>query len=1111
VHAISREAKSPGEAIEFFNRSKEGLETELRNYYTNGKKSSSLDEISAKHSFLALVHWLYPNYIGYNRTRNAIKMFQHAAAAQGMSLSKRDFSYCVGLMVQLRITPFLVKSKKKTVGDLATLRSTANEFLSSTDTYSRSYLSSMVSDGLGFSYFLFERDIDSALKFLTRAADYFAEYETNFAASDSESLKTQFLRSFASTLYWDLGICYEGKVEATEGEEMLEDLKKARSYYEKSRDYALRSPWHIYRAMSTYNLSGTYYREGMAEFEREKALPLLERSVNLGEESLNWFRLWSSFEGDFLGGSWIATFYQHLAIYSDDPSIKEKSMHRSLELAEKADALINNKKVGLSRYKAVNIGDIFFRNSEYNRQTAVELRFENESSVDEGSSNEEKVVDLLERSLADCIKSRTFFRDPAFGSRKISSALLAGDICFDLQSSPILSEEQRDTNSSRAKRYFHEATKISKNLQLSETIATSSWRLAQVFDREGRFAQSATEFEKARDAFETIGRSSSNFRLYEESSRYMHAWRDIEKAKSAHTCSKFDEASTLYREASDLIGSTRRWKPRSHLYSAESLIEEAEKLSLVENSEAIGLFSNAKQTLTMLERELSGEDSIEAKSFTRLGRHLSSFCDARILLEKSKEYFRSGNIEQSVSGLSEAETVFSNLSRDFSSAGQLEANELMSLASLCSALTYFQRAQIEGDAALIQKAESIFSEASEQSKSASLKPLLKGLSSFAAFLYSSKIVEQSLDSSIDVERLTECGRAIDSAERILSKLGNKSFLSMLRASKHILEASIKISAAEREVVDHEAKAKLYSQAQRSLSLASRYYSELGSSEKMKESLRLLSTVKQSRELIPLANEMFAEVASNQMIYSAVSSTSILGASPEDSARQIDSSFLVLDVSIPYPLVSPDEEVSVSMVLSNFGKEQAHVVGIQEAIPEEFEPGSKPEDNRKFKGRSLILNLKLQPGASETITLSARPGGVGEFNWHPAVLFQDPQGNQKLTRAETAKVVVEVEDLVAIVDSLRSKKEKIEQELNEKTSSEDGAILLREELSKVEEELHRLRNEYDNLSAQLEQINQDLLALNTVQDESLKHEEKRKLETEREILLERIERRRLLFQ
>ncbi len=487
-----------------------------------------------------------------------------------------DFSYCVGLMVQLRITPFLIKSKKKTVGDLATIRNNSIEFLSSTEAVSRNNLSSIVSDGLGFSYFLLEREIGTALTYLSRASRYLTDWE-NFTTRpgsksiDSELIKNeaQFLQSFASALYWDLGICYEGKAEATEGEEMLAHLKNARESYQKSRAYSMRSPWHIYRAMSTYNLSGIYYREGTAEFERKKVLPLLERSVSLGEESLKWFDLWSSFEGDFLGGSWIASFYQHLANYSDDHSTKEKSMQRSLELAQKTEVLINNKKVGLSRYKAANIGDIFFRNSEYNRQRAEELRYEDK--ITQRESVDEEIIDLLHRSFLDCLKGRSFYRDPAFGSRKLNSALLAGDICFDLYSSSSVPDDQRRINSSRAKRYFHDAVKISKSLGLNETVATSSWRLAQVFDREGRFAQSAIEYEKARDAFEAIGHSSSNPRLYQESSTYMRAWYDIEIAKSAHSRSDFEEASRLYLEASNLIASTRRWKQRSHLYPQNRL------------------------------------------------------------------------------------------------------------------------------------------------------------------------------------------------------------------------------------------------------------------------------------------------------------------------------------------------------------------------------------------------------------------------------------------------------------------------------------------------------------------------------------------------------------
>lgn len=1113
VEAISREAKASGEAIQFFHSSSKKLEDELQQFYSSSKRNvsdSKLEEISTKHACLALIYWLYPNHEGYNRVRNAVKMFRHASAAQSTSVSRITFSSAIGLMIQLRIIPFLSKAKKKTPVDLSSARRSGSEFLSAAHAASRVDLAAIVLDGLGFSHFLYERDFDAALESLAKARQSLMIWENTIKNSFQYTAnEVKFFHSIASAIYWDIGICYDGKAEAAEGEEMRDFVKSARDSYENSLEQAMNSTWLIYRAMSTYNLSGTYYREGIVEFEKEKALPLLSRAVSLGEKSLKWFHLWSTFEEDFLGGSWIATFYQRLANYQDGAA-KQELMQRSLGLAKNAEALINNRKIGLTRYKAVNIGDIFFRNSDYNRQLAIDLISE------DSESDEEKVTELLRTSLSDCLKSRTFYRDKTFQSRKINSELLAGDVCCDLlSSSKNLTLVERKLYSSRARKFFRDVEKISKSVGLNETLAISCWRLAQVFDREGNFSHSSQEYSKARDAFQLaqLSSTSSYGNLYEESSKYMLAWSRIENAKLKHVNSDFDEASDLYREATGLIASTRRWKSRFQLFLAESLIEQAEKNSVSESSPeaSIGLFSRAMQTLVKLESDLSREDTVESRSFAKLGRHLSSFCKARIILENSKQDFRIGNIERSISGLADAEEAFSELSSDYSSINPMEANELQSLASLCRALGFFQKAQLNGDSSLIQKAEEIFSSASENSKSSSLRPLLKGLSSFASFLYSSKLVEQSLDSTVDIEMLSRCGWAIDSAERTLSRLGNRTFLSMVRASKHILDASINMAAAEREVEDHETKAKLYSQAQRSLSLATKYYEELGSSEKLKGSLQLLSKVRQNRELIPLANKMFAEVASARMIYSAVSSVSAVGTfSPENSARQLDSSFLTVDVSTSSPLIAANEELSITFVLSNLGKERAVAVRLQEPLPEGFELSSRGE-RWSPKNRTLDLNVKLDPGASETIRLSGRTQSNGEFLWHPALIHTDSNGKEKLTGCGTAKVIVEPENIIPIIQELRSRKQIIEGKLNEIGSVDDKIFTLREELSRVEEELHRCKNEYENLSIALDQVRQDLLALNEIRDEALQLEERKKLLLEEMTLTRRIQRRRGLFQ
>ncbi|MGI0090216.1 MAG: hypothetical protein ACREBS_00770, partial [Nitrososphaerales archaeon] len=906
VSALSKTARKTGQAIGFFHDSKAKLEDELHiNYAVNELDDSNLDGIAARHSLLALIHLLYPNFIGYNRLRNAKLMYQHAVAAASTCRSKRALPYAIGLMVQLRITPFLIRSKKSTLGQLARARETTLKFIAKhKENVELCAPLGLMSDGLGFSYFLLERDSDRALSYISKAIDYLLHQEKITLKESSRTAavlgitRLSFCRAFIAAAYWDYGLCYESRSEKTEGDQMVELYKETRLHYQRSYDYAKRTPWHIYKAMSVYNLSGTYAKEGLAQLEKEKTVECLKKAVTLGEESLAWFDLWSKYEGDFLGGSWIATFYQQLANYSDS-SKRERLMARSLKLAQKAERLVNNRKVGLVRYKLVNIGDIFFHNSEYYRQLAVDAK-------ESAEGKEYKAIELLNKSLENCLKSRIYYTDEAFVNRFVEFTLLAGDICYELINCEIGELDKRKYSMS-SKRYFGQAIKTSRRLGWNEKIAESSWRIAQVFDKEGNFPQSAFYYLQAHEAYEAARGSNGNSAVYSEPSSYMLAWTNIERAKMAHRASEFDKASELYRRAASLISSTRRWQSRAHLYVAESLIEKSEKESLSEDAQkAIDYFVEAVQSLAKLQSELENDELRDSKSFLLLATQMTSFCNARIILERSKEAYRIGNAELSIKGLSLAEEMFSELAENSAISDSLGSNELNSLAALCKALSSFQAAQIGGDSKLYLDAKETFGKAAEVSKSKTLKPLLSGLASFATFLYYSKQIETSLENVLDIELLMECNNVLDSAQVMFRKLGNKSFLNMLKASKHILDATIKMNAAEREMESASVKAKLYGEAQRSLSRASRYYQLLGSSKRVKESLRMIGAVRHHRKLIPLANDIITEIASNQIIYAAISSASLFDQSPENSARELDSAFVVLDLSIPKPFITLEE-------------------------------------------------------------------------------------------------------------------------------------------------------------------------------------------------------------
>ncbi len=1111
--ALYRSSRRPGQAIEFFHKSRQDLEQELGTVRKTRIDDESLDNIAVRHALLSLIHWLFPNYIGYNRLVNARLMYQHARAATSAARSRLSLPYAIGLMIQLRIAPFLIRTKRLKESQLTRMRELAIAFVEKyrNDTDLQGILGIM-QDGVGFSYFLYERDLKTSAEYLAPAIERLFKCERLSIKSVSVNRSTiarvqvGFFRAFLSTAHWDYGICCESKSENSEGEQMLTLLKETRYHYQRAYEFAKHTTWNIYKAMSAHNIAGTFAKEATLQLEVKSTVECLKKAVDLGERSLRWFRLWSPFEGDFLGGSWIATFYQQLANRSE-PSKRKKLMNRSLELASRAERILSDRRIGLVRYKLVNLGDIFFHNAEYFRSRAIQTK-------NSEQAQEHLIKESLEKALENCLRSRKYFKDDAYKNRLLESSLLAGDVCYELMN--LASDQTRKRQSKASKRYFVEAFRISSQMGSNEKVAESCWRIGQVLDKLGNFRESADYYQKAHEAYSNVGNSQEIRMIYSDPSNYMLAWSHIEQAKLAHRVSEFEKASQLYKDAAELILGTSRWQSRAHLYFAESLIEKSERESLSENAQSsVQYFVDAVQELSKLQSELRNVESEDSKSFMDLANRMISYCNARIILEKSKEAYRIGDAEQSVKGLSLAEEIFHELAENSETSDSLGSNELGSLSSLCKALVSFQTAQMTDNSELYLEAEGIFRRAAETSKSKSLRPLLIGLSNFATFLYYSKQIEESLESSLDVEKLLECNKALDSAGLTFRRLGNKSFLNMLKASKHILDATMEMNAAEREMESPDTKAKLYSYAQRSLSKASRYYQRLGSSARVKEALRMIGAVRNHQKLIPLAHDIIAEIASNKIIYAAISSTTLFDQSPENSARELDTAFMVLDVSTKQ-LVQFNENVVIDIALSNIGRGEAITVKIDEAIPEGLE---LLESNRiNAKDRSLMFASKIKPGFSNRISVLAKPLSTGEFVWHPALVYMDAEGNYKISRAQAVKLAVESDELTDITGVLE-KKRCLEEELRQLQNSSEGldeqaktekVYSIRENISNIEESLLRLKNEYDRMNAQLEQVRSELeiissRALNTPT------KEKAELLSDEKMLLERIERRRPLLE
>ncbi|MGI0090209.1 MAG: hypothetical protein ACREBS_00735, partial [Nitrososphaerales archaeon] len=200
-------------------------------------------------------------------------------------------------------------------------------------------------------------------------------------------------------------------------------------------------------------------------------------------------------------------------------------------------------------------------------------------------------------------------------------------------------------------------------------------------------------------------------------------------------------------------------------------------------------------------------------------------------------------------------------------------------------------------------------------------------------------------------------------------------------------------------------------------------------------------------------------------------------------------------------------------LSNIGREGAITVRIDEALPEDFE--IVESQYSLSEGNSLSIASKIGPGLSKTLTLSAKPRSTGEFLWHPALVYLDGKRNYKITRAQTAKAVVESGEQMDLASAL-SEKERLENELRhveEVTAIDDDqshiekVYSIKERISRIEEALLRIKNDYEKMISQLGQIRVDLSVLGSLQNKNLSSKDKTRLENEERLLKERIERRR----
>ncbi len=443
TRALNVEAKYNNHGVKIFRASIAALEKETSFLNANNKSSVETQNL---HSILGVLYWLNPTHANFDRSSNARKAFDHARlASESMSLEARS----LGLLVQLRSLPFLIRSKIVRKEELNEARREAIAFLSEESLSANEPIwSGLVLDGLGFSYYQHEHDMKAANRYLSNARDVLlGAFEKVFnLASNDETKPSLFnlVSSLIAVAFWDLGMCFEKEAEnASTPSENLVLLFRARSEYERVGDFARMSPWKIYRAFSEYGIAGTY--EGEAKLINDdssdaitRKKELLATARNHAEIAFTHLKKWSMIEADILGGSVNARLCLKVAKLNENQE-KRKLMNNSLNLVIRAKRAYNRRGVAGGRYSIANYGDVLLGFAEYYQEV---------SSIDHGKDADKtkEFIHSLKRSIENCLLSQAHFDEEIHGNRALDALLLGSRICLELE---------RETGSITAKKHYH--------------------------------------------------------------------------------------------------------------------------------------------------------------------------------------------------------------------------------------------------------------------------------------------------------------------------------------------------------------------------------------------------------------------------------------------------------------------------------------------------------------------------------------------------------------------------------------------------------------------------------------------------------------------------------
>lgn len=854
------------------------------------------------------------------------------------------------------------------------------------------YLVGRTSGVLSYVTFEFTGDLDSSLRLAER------QLET------AEKTRDTLLRAQANELLAYLTL-WKTNVIDEDPEILLSENKNALEFAEKAIAFFNVISKPIVFAFMSH--AGSYNQLARNEIRLEAKRNLYKKGIDVAKKDLKQARYRGSPTGTLYTLHQLAMLLIGLIEHEKDDDEKGK-------LITDAESIVDELIEISSRAQPYR-----YWNQSIFRSYSALLRIE-QSKIEK---DQKRQLDLLLAALSEgeeCVRlgrihldtrpSAAFSLDFAIGLKQMGELL------------SFIHEVTKDTQYiDRTIDTYREVLQTYRENDLDCRVAETHWKLASIYNRLGKFQESADEFESASTYYDNTAKKIPHLNeFYLEYSNYMKAWSEIKKAKQHNLQKQYDKVKEHYEKAADLHKSIKRWNYLHKNYLAWAGLAEAEELSHNDKSkdardlfqEIADIFEESKNTIETHVVTIEERDEKEmAQSLVKASEQRRDYCLGRATLEEARVLDRQGDNAASSRKYDDASRILQNIADSLDT--ESDRKELLPIISLCKAWKMMTLAEAEASPKHYHEAALLFEEAKDHSVTPKSRLLALGHSNFCRALYESAQFEATRDMTV----YQTTNQYLTNAANYYMRAGYEAALEYSKATQRLIDAYVYMNYANSES-DPEKKARHYMLAERVLEASADLYLKAKYPEKRAQVNRLLDNVRQERKFaLSLIEVLQAPLISS-------STASFVSPTPTHEyavgLESFEHANIHANIYMKSEEIKSGEKLEFAIELYNTGTAAASMVKVEGVIPDNFEVVRIPGFYRIVDNYLDMKGKKLGPLGTEEIAVTLKPLKKGEYTIKPRIVYLDDTGEYKSCEPEPANITVTE---MGILDWIRGPRER----------------------------------------------------------------------------------------